>query len=557
MTPSLIRGRPRRSSSHLSVRVLHALVGGLVGVVWLVLPAITVGGAVAGGADRPVAGAAAQGENEGTSDVDLVMPALAVVAATVLAGYGFIRRRRRARGRTTPGGAPVQAAEPPAGQVDEQARALLAEADDWVRVSGEELGFVEGRFEWADLARVEKAEAVGHGEVVEPFTRALRDAAAELAVAFRMRWQYEGGVPQEGAARRHALAGIVGRCQEAGRLLDARAAAFDQVRGLEQGLGGGLGHALVVAEGRFRELAGRTGGAGAALSELGERYAPSATAAVAGHVEQAKDRLVFATTRLNHARQSADSGDNERAAGRLRAAEGAIAQAAVFIEGVERLSGDLATASALVPAALTGGEVEIAGARQSLTGVGDPYPDVPPGELRARVTHADLTLAGVREELTSGRPYDPLDLLRRIVQAVGPVAAGRAGVIAAAALLCARGAVRGGDDVVATHRAAVGSEARTRLAEARRLLARPAAAPGPHLADLLAADMLARQAHDLAEQDIRVHGHPVDGPTEDISGLAGALLGGILSGGGPDGGAPAAFGGPRTRGRRTGGAPGA
>lgn len=541
------------------MRVLHVLVGGLVGVAWLVLPGVTVGdgGAVSGGADRTVAGGVAQEEGEGTSDVDLVMPALAVVAAAVVAGYGFMRRRRRARGRTTPGGAPVQAAEPPVGELEERARALLVEADDWVRVSGEELGFAEGRFERDDLAHIEKAEAVEYGDVAEPFTRALRDAEAELAVAFRMRWQYEGGVPEEGAARRHALAGIVGRCQEAGRLLDTRAAAFDQVRGLEEGLGGGLGHALVVAEGRFRELAGRTGDADAALRELGGRYAPSAIAAVAGHVEQAKDRLVFATTRLNHARQSADRGDNERAAGQLRAAEGAIAQAAVFIEGVERLAGDLATASALVPTALTGGEVEIAGARNSLAGVGDPYADVPPGELRARVTHADLTLAGVREELTSGRPYDPLDLLRRIVRAVGPVAAGRAGVIPAAALVCARGAVGGADDVVGTHRAAVGSEARTRLAEARRLLAPPASTPGPRLADLLTADTLAQQAHDLAEQDIRVHGHPVDGPAEDVNGLAGALLGGVLAGGDPAGGPPGSFGGPRTRGRRTGGPTGA
>lgn len=49
------------------MRVVHALVGGLVGVVWLVLPGMTVdgGNAVAGGADRPVAGAVGQGEDEG------------------------------------------------------------------------------------------------------------------------------------------------------------------------------------------------------------------------------------------------------------------------------------------------------------------------------------------------------------------------------------------------------------------------------------------------------------------------------------------------------------
>lgn len=537
------------------MRVGHALAGALIGVVWLVLSGVTVGGEgrVAGGAARPVAGGVAQGEVGETSAADLVMPMLAVVAVTVLAGYGFLRRRRRARGRTTPGGAPVQGTEPGAGELDERARVLLVEADDWVRVSREELGFVQGRVGGVGGGRPDAT--LGAGDV-EPFIRVLRDAEAELAVAFRMRWQYEGGVPGEAGARRHVLAGIVGRGEEAGRLLDGQAAAFDQVRGLEEGLGGGLGEALAVAEGRFRELAGRTGGADAALRSLGERYAASATAAVAGHVEQAKDRLVFATARLNHARQSADLGANERAAGRLRAAEGAIAQAGVFIDGIDRLAGELATAATLVPAALTGAEAELAGAREAAPAVGDPYVDIPPGELRARVIHADLVLAVAREELTSG-PYDPLDLLRRIVRGVQPVAVGRAGVIAAAALVCARSAVAGADDVVATHRAAVGDEARTRLAEARRLLTPPASAPAgrsprQELTDLVTADTLAHQAHDLAEQDIRTHGHPIDGPGTDTIGLGGAVLGGVLLGGERDGGPPVSFGGPHTRGRRGG-----
>ncbi len=539
------------------MRVVHALVGGLVGVAWLVLPGMTIGGEgpVAGGAERPVAGAVAQGEVGETSAVELVLPMLALVAVVVLAAYGFLRRRRRARGRTTPGGAPVRVTEPAVAELGERARALLVEADDWVRVSREELGFVEGR---VGVVGVRPDASLGAADV-EPFARVLRDAEAELAVAFRMRWQYESGVPGEDAARRHVLAGIVGRAEEAGRLLDAQAAAFDRLRGLEEGLGGGLSEALAVAEARFRELAGRTGGADAALRDLGERYAPSALAAVVGHVEQAKDRLVFATTSLNQARQRADSGENGRAAGHLRSAEGAIAQAAVFIDGIDRLAGELATAAAMVPAALTGGEVEIAGARGSPEGVGDAYVDVPPGELRARVTHADFALAVVREMLIAG-PYDPLDLLRRIVRGVGPVVAGRAGVFPAAALVCARSAVADADDVVATHRAAVGSEARTRLAEARRLLTAPAPAPtgrSPRreLADLLAADTLAQQARELAEQDVRVHGHPVDGPGEDVNGLAGAVLGGVLLGGEPGGGPPTSFGGPHTRGRRGGTAP--
>ncbi|MFE2812298.1 hypothetical protein ACFXGG_17905 [Streptomyces nigra] len=522
MTSSLIRGRPRRARAHIPARVLHALLGALVGVAWLVLPGTASGGAVAGGPHRPVAGALGQREDRGTHTTDLVLPMIAVAAAGVLASYGFWRRRRRTTGRTTPGGAPVTTGEPPDEELDERARDDLVHADDWVRVSSEELAFAEARFEEA-----------GAPEEFEDVRRAVREAGTELAAAFHIRWQYEHGVPEEGASRRHALAGIVGRCEEAGRLLDVRAVALDTLRGLEEGPGGGLGAALAVAEGRFRGLTARTGGADAALAELAERHAPTASAPAVGNVEQAKDRLVFATTRLNLARQAADAGDVGRAASRLRAAEGAIAQAEVLIDGVERLREDLAAAAELVPAALTGAETEIAGARQALDGRPSAHPDITPGELRARTGHADVVLAGVRQELASGRPYDPLGLLRRIVRAVAPVAAGRSGVLPAAAALCARAAVAGADDVVATHRAVVGRGARTRLAEARRR------GGTENLDDLVAADELAEEARDLADQDLRLHGHPPE-PTPDQTA---AFLGGLLP-------HPPSYGGPRTSDRR-------
>ncbi|MEU6544308.1 hypothetical protein [Streptomyces sp. NPDC046859] len=517
MTSSLIRGRPRRARAHISVLVVHTLLGALVGVTWLVLP----GTAVDSGPQRPVSGALGQRDDRGTHTADLVLPVIAVVAAGALASFGFWRRRRRTTRRTAPGDAPVPAGEPLDEELDERARDALVRADGWVRVSREELGFAEARFD------------DGAPQEIEDVRRALREAETELAAAFRIRWRYEHGEPGEGAARRHALAGVVGRCEEAGRLLDVRAAAFDTLRGLEEGPGGGLGAALAVAEGRFRGLTARTGEAEAILRDLGERYAAPASAAVAGNVEQAKDRLVFATTRLNLARQAADVGDAGRAASRLRAAEGAIAQAGALIDGVERLRRELATAAGLVPAALTGAETEIAGARRALAGESAAHPDVTPGELRARTGHADVVLAGVRQELASGRPYDPLGLLRRIVRAVAPLAAGHAGVLPAAAAVCARAAVAGADDVVTTHGAVVGCAARTRLAEAFRR------ERAENLADLVTADTLAEEARALADQDIRLHGHPPE-PTSDLTAAAtGALH--------P---APGSYGGPRTGARR-------
>ncbi|MBY8341405.1 hypothetical protein JYK17_15350 [Streptomyces sp. KC 17012] len=679
MTSSSIRSRPRRATSHIWVRLAHTLVGAVAGVVWLVLPWMTINNDVPVPATRatPQGASAAAAARDETSASDLVLPLAVVVVVVVLAGYGYVRRTRRARTRTTPGGT-VALAPPAAGPLsedDERARAALVEADDCVRTSREELGF---------------AEAQCGADAVEPFALAVRDAASELSAAFRMRQQYDEGVPADETSRRHALAGIVGRCREAGRRLDTEAPAFDLLR---TPLHGSLNEALQPAEARFRDLTARTAAAQTTLADAVERYGHAATAAVTGHLEQAKDRLVFATVNFNQARQRADAGDAEGAARHLRAAEGATAQAGVLVSCVERLSADLTAAAELVPDVLSAAEGELAGvegvgvrgAGASAQGVGaqgaggqgagakatggqgsggqgpgvqeagtqgpgeqaagaqeaggqgadaqgtgwreagarglgvqeaaqhagaqgagdrgadaqgsgaqrdgqEPgargssgqgtgwqdsgvrdlgapgadaqdagrraaavqgadgqdaqgaAPGLTPGELHSLAAHAGIVLAAVREEVALGA-YDPLDAVRKITQALAPVAAGRGGALSVGALLAARSAVALADGFVAAHRGALGSTARTRLAEAERLLA--AEPPDPHTADALA-----RQALALAEQDVRMYGNPIAGAAEHASGAAGAVVGGILLGGGPDGGPPASFGGPRTRARR-------
>ncbi|MFF3203427.1 hypothetical protein [Streptomyces sp. NPDC002962] len=547
MTSSLHRGRPRRAKSHISVRVAHAVLGSAVGVVWLVLPGMTSGGDAPVAIKNPAPGAsAAVAEDDERSTVDLVLPLVAVGAAGAIAGYGYLRRVRRTRVRTTPGGAgspPPSRSSPPLAALDEQACAALVEADNRVRAARAELGF---------------AGALCGAEDLESFRRAVREAETELAAAFRMRQRYDEGVPAEEAAREHALAGIVGRCAEAGRRLDSVAGEFGRLRGLEQGLGEALG----VAEGRFRELAGRAGASEAVLAGLRDRYAPTATASVTGSVEQAKDRLLFATVRLNQARQSADSGQPERAARQLRAAEGAVAQAAVFVDGVDRLAEELRTAELTVPAALTGAEAELAWARRpadlsarqspapgpatSRPAEPRPGPGMPPGAagttpggFEVRLLHVDAVLGSVRQELTGGQPGDPVGVLRRIVRATAPVTSGRAGVLPAAALITARTATAAAADFVATHRGAVGATARTRLAEAERLLATGDPADRP------SADLLALEARELAERDVRAHGNPYMGAAgEETAGTGGAVLGGIVLAEDPEEGTPAGFAGP-------------
>ncbi len=501
------------------MRVVHAVLGGAAGIVWLMLPGMTTS------ADAPVAitreeqlappaTTTAQEEDE-TSAVDLVLPVAALATASALAAYGYVRRVRRARTRTTPGGTTATGrphAPPPLADLDDRARSALVEADDCVRSSREELAFAEARC---------------GPEAVAPFVRAVREAEAELSAAFRMRRRYDEGHPEEEAARLHTLAGILGRCQEAGRRLELAAPAFRRLRDLE----GNLTPALETAEARFRDLTGRTAAAEATLADLATRYSPTATAAVTGYPEQAKDRLVFATAHLNHARQSADSCRPDEAARHLRAAEGAVAQATIFVEAANELAARLRQAADMVPAALTGAEAELSASRAAARTEGEPY---------ARLLHADAELAAVRQELTSGRPHDPLNALRRIVHATAPLATGRTGVLPAAVLLTAQAAVAAADDFITTHRGAVGVTARTGLVEARRLLTN--GSPDDHLQ----ADSLALESRELAELDVRLHGNPYPEAADEEAGTTGAVSGGILPGLAAPDGSPAGFGCPES-----------
>ncbi|MFJ6655364.1 hypothetical protein ACIQNG_03235 [Streptomyces sp. NPDC091377] len=515
MTRSLIRGRPKRAKAHISARLAQSVLGGVIAVLWLCLALPGAHHAPPGAGPGPLA------RDEGTSTADLALPLIAGVAAVSAGTYGYVRRTRRTRSRTTPGAAlPATAAGPPATApsrlLDAEAAAALVEADDCVRTSREELDFATAGWDRA---------------TAEPFVKALRHAGTELAAAFAIRERYDDGLPEEETARRQALTGIAGRCGEAGRLLDAEAAGLDAARALETR----LAPALEVAEARFRELTARVTPAEAALTDLARVHSPGATAPVTGFVEQARDRLVFAALRLNEARQRSDLGESERAAARLRAAEGATAQAAVLLDAVDGHAADLRTAESLLPAALTGAESELTAARERTA------TDLPPGELRARVGHADTVLAVVRKNLTAGTAQDPLALLRGVVRAVVPAADGHSGVLPSAAELLARNALAGADAYVSTHRAAVSARPRTLLASAFRLLA----------TDRPACEEAARRARDLAERDVLSHGNPYPDPADHTAGVAGAVLGGLLLNHTPDADPPASYGGPRTRARRT------
>ncbi|MGW1023156.1 TPM domain-containing protein [Streptomyces sp. NPDC002577] len=544
-------------------------------------PTITPGEADPGGAG---------GEN---ATADLIVPIVVLGAVVAVAAYAFTRRRRRVTTRTTPGGGWGAHGERavPLSELDQRARQLLVETDDAVRTSSEELGFATAQF---------------GEEATAPFGEALAYAKAELMAAFRLRQRLDDAIPEDDETKRRMLDEIASRCTEAGRRLDAEAESFDRLRALEHNAPQTLQH----AETELRDVSGRTDTAQATLTALGARYAATAVLPVTGHVEQAKDRLVFATTHLDQAREAVGAGDNGKAAVHLRAAEGAVDQARTFVDAVDRLAKELAEAAGKLPGAVTETETDLAEARGMLTGTPE---GVSTADLHGRIARAESVVSEVRTQIAMGS-YDPIDALRRVEEAdaalddalagarAREVSNQRARALLDQALLTARSAVGAASDFITNHRAAVGSEARTRLAEAQRHLAvaqetaaagglggtrapdRAPADPSAALAEAQQADALAREAQRLAERDVRAYGNPYGGPMggggRGSGGMSGAVLGGILLGGvlggtgrgqggmgggrggygggfgapgGFGGGAPGSFGGGGTRGRRGGG----
>ncbi|KOY59687.1 TPM domain-containing protein, partial [Streptomyces sp. XY332] len=481
------------------------------------VPAITPGVANPGGGEGGESGAG-----------DFVLPVVVVGAAGALGVYAYSRRKRKGgagRGGTTGWGEqPATTTALPLPELDAKAKALLVETDDAIRTSTEELGFASAQF--GDAA-------------VGTFTEAVAFAQSELTAAFRLRQQLDDAYPEDDPTRRRMLDEIVARCTEANRRLDAESADFDRLRDLEKN----APQAVATVEAHFRALTGRTTTAAATLTALAGRYADSASAPVASNAEQAEDRLLFATTSLGEARAALEGGDNGKAAVHVRAAEGAVDQAATLVDAVERRAQELAEAAGKLPGALTETETDLADARGLLSGTAE---GASTADLRGRIGRAEAVLADVRRAQEAGR-YDPIDALRRVEEAdavLDEALAGarereagsrRAAALLDQAVLSARSAIGAAADYITTSRGAVGSQARTRLAEAQRRMERSAALAGPDPAAALAeaqqADGLARQAQQLAEQDVRAYQDPYGGgQRQQGGGMGGAVLGGIILG---------------------------
>ncbi len=515
----------------------------------------------------PDIGSSATGRNGGGTG--WVGPVLLLGGAGA-GGYLLYRSMRR-RGTVGPGGRgyPVDAddaAALPTPELSKRASSLLIETDDAIKTSEQELGFAQAEF---------------GDDVIEPFNAALDTARMQVQEAFKLRQQLDDSHPETEPVRREMLSKIIQHCETANQTLDVQTEAFDQLRALRE-------HApeiLTKLGGQVDALGIRLPAVTATMGELTARYSTGALSPVNGNIDQAQQRIAAARDAVAKGNAALAADNRGEAAMAARAGEDAVGQATTLLDAIDRMAADLAEAKDKIAAALTDAAADL-DAAHSLRANGSRHA----AELSDEIAVAEQAIASVRRDIDAGLT-DPLGTLRRLEEADAALDRAlvevrdtqarddRARAALDQTILAARAEIDAVSDFITTRRGAVGSEARTRLAEAKRHLGQ---AVGLTDTDASAALNHAQQAHALAEQanqyaqsDVNQWSSPSGGIVVTpgglgrgggMGGMGGLVLGGILidsmfgGGGGTYGGrrgggamTPGSFGGRGTRARHGGG----
>lgn len=474
----------------------------------------------------------------------VIAGAVVIVIAIVLARR---KKRKQAEGGVAAGGPPL----PSIDELRRTAGGALVQADDAVKTSEEELGF---------------AVASYGDEATADFRAALDGAKAKIAEAFTLQQRLDDAEPDSDDERRAWYGGIIQLTGEADALLDEQAERFDELRDLERT----APEALARVESAAATAEAAIGPAAQRLAQLQVQYAASALAPVADNPAQAQARMTFAREELAEASAAITQGEAAKAAVGIRAAEESVDQALLLSNAIDRLATDLETADQTIAA----GVAELDRDVQTARAMADE-------SIRSLAERVAADTAALRAALAEA-PRDPLALQARLEQVDAEIDAAIQGARDAAeqaaraeaqlsrSLFAARAQVRAAEDYLVARRGAVGSEARTRLAEAGRLLVEAEATapsnPAAALATAQRAEQLARTALSLAEQDVGGFGGAMGGGFGGQMGgtggggggdLFGAVLGGILInsvlGGGGGGGGFGGFGGGGSRGGGFGG----
>jgi BMFP domain-containing protein YqiC/uncharacterized membrane protein YgcG len=508
-------------------------------------PAPTTGGPAA---SASTGGGGATGSTGG-SPLGTLLTVLLLVGLLAVAGWWVLYRWKRPVGAAggsgaTPSGAPVDdiaAMKTP--DLETLANQALVQTDDAVRDSEQELGFAQAQFGDAEVA---------------PFLAVIVDAKGDLAAAFKLRQQLDDEIPEDAATHRRMLEELVRGCRQAQARLDSVKEEFERLREIEAK----APQILAALPAQADALQARIPAAQAAMTRLAA-YADASWHAVAPNIDEAQKRLAAVREAVGEGARAIAANDAPTAGRAARLGQDALGQGTAFLDGIDRLATELDEAKAKVDQMLVDADRDLAQATEASATSPDPA-------LAAKLAQAVALLSGARTALANPKPDvaagyqqardahtiadDALVALRTATEQRARDAARLDASVKAAQATLTRAA-----DFIATRRGAVGTEARTRLAEAQRHLdqavALGAADSVGATREADQATQLANAAYQAAQDDYGRYDDPWHGGGRGGGGgggagvggnIAGAIIGGIIGGmlsGGGRGGGFGGFGG--------------
>ncbi|MDU0347417.1 TPM domain-containing protein, partial [Actinomyces sp. MRS3W] len=466
------------------------------------------------GAVTAIADATGSGSSGSGTSLLLGIGAVAAGTAGVVA---YSRSRKRKAGT----GTAVQPTEP-LEQLRTRAGATLVSTDDAVKSAGEELSYAQAQFGLS---------------ATDAFTAALETAQEHVAQAFELRGRLDDASLSE-ADQRQLCEAILAHCADATGAIEAQEAAFKERRGIEEN----LPTSIAETSQRATEAEQAIATADTLLTTLHATYPPSALTSVSEAPVRARKLLDAGRAALDQARASADAGNQSTAVEQVRIAQASIAQAGELAGQVSGVRERLERADADLEAAIASISSDLVDA-QRLAG------KVPAASLQPLVTDAEAAVAeGRAASDPDGDPLAALDHLTRAEAALDAALApareqeendSRARASLGSRLGRLNSQVSAVTSYITSYRGAVGSSARTALAEASRHAAAATSLqstdPTAALAEVASGESLVAQAQALAEADVRNSGSWGSGSGGSSSqggiDLGSLVLGGILLGG--------------------------
>lgn len=407
--------------------------------------------------------------------VTTIVTVAVIVVVGLVVGFWWLSRKRLRFG--------------PASRIDakqQEANILLVRADDAVTAASDEVGFAIAQFGAKKAA---------------PFVKALDEARSQLREAFELQQKLDDAYPDTLTQRRDWSDRVAMLCRSIQSSLDEQSAEFRGLRQRESD----APRTRDALTAQLEAMEKTRDSASATLGRLSEHYAPRAISSVADNVRRADSALALARELLAEADAAIAAGG---AVGEklLRVAEH-LSHADQFLDAIEALESELAKASAAAADLRAATALNLAEARELRESPPDAASSHTIGTAMVTVDEAlahDASLA------------DPLVELERLRQANAALDASMASArnqqrrldgartALTGALVQARSQLVATGDFIAGRRGGVGVAARTRIAEAERLLTLAEAEADPVAALDLARSSAthSRDADALARYDL-------------------------------------------------------